>query len=212
MANAPFPIPAHRTGHADFRHPALRLASPQGTRRGSERRAFEAQQAEFSVDNVAREPLAAAPCHPVPSGEEVAHALIDVSVNPAEDRRLKPFRPAGARQLPFATGSRPATLALPSSWSTDQQGPAQAFIRLARRSPPAASRSTRPIFAAMAIQGARAISITPNSSTTTSKTSSPRSRQCNQGHGLCWPAFPVAGALPCMPLLYLSDGYLCGLC
>jgi hypothetical protein len=33
VANAPFPIPAHRTGRADFRHPALRLASPQGTRR-----------------------------------------------------------------------------------------------------------------------------------------------------------------------------------
>src|SRR5215211_7928820 len=32
MANAPFPIPAHRTGRADLRHPALRLASPQGTR------------------------------------------------------------------------------------------------------------------------------------------------------------------------------------
>jgi len=35
VANAPFPIPAHRTGRADFRHPALRLASPQGTRRRS---------------------------------------------------------------------------------------------------------------------------------------------------------------------------------
>jgi uncharacterized membrane protein YphA (DoxX/SURF4 family) len=27
MASAPFPIPAHRTGRADLRHPALRLAS-----------------------------------------------------------------------------------------------------------------------------------------------------------------------------------------
>src|SRR3981189_3292789 len=33
MANAPFPIPAHQTGRADFRHPAFRLASPHGTRR-----------------------------------------------------------------------------------------------------------------------------------------------------------------------------------
>jgi len=32
MANAPFPILAHQTGRADFRHPAFRLASPQGTR------------------------------------------------------------------------------------------------------------------------------------------------------------------------------------
>jgi hypothetical protein len=31
MANAPFPIPAHQTGQADFRHPAFRLVSPQGT-------------------------------------------------------------------------------------------------------------------------------------------------------------------------------------
>ena len=28
LANAPFPIPAHQTGRADFRHPAFRLASP----------------------------------------------------------------------------------------------------------------------------------------------------------------------------------------
>ena len=35
MANAPFPIPAHQTGRAYFRHPAFRLASPQGTRRSA---------------------------------------------------------------------------------------------------------------------------------------------------------------------------------
>src|ERR1700676_4049442 len=32
-AIAPFPLPAHRTGRADFPHPALRPTSPQGTRR-----------------------------------------------------------------------------------------------------------------------------------------------------------------------------------
>ena len=32
FGNAPFPIPAHRTGRADLRHPALRLVSPLGTR------------------------------------------------------------------------------------------------------------------------------------------------------------------------------------
>jgi hypothetical protein len=37
MANAPFPIPARQTGRADFRHPAFRLASPQGTRRQTNR-------------------------------------------------------------------------------------------------------------------------------------------------------------------------------
>ena len=33
FALAPFPLPAHQTGRADFRHPAFRLASPQGTQR-----------------------------------------------------------------------------------------------------------------------------------------------------------------------------------
>jgi hypothetical protein len=30
---APFPFPTHRTGRADFRHPALRLAASHGTLR-----------------------------------------------------------------------------------------------------------------------------------------------------------------------------------
>src|SRR3954470_4932951 len=30
---APFPVPAHQTGRADFPHPAFRLVSPHGTRR-----------------------------------------------------------------------------------------------------------------------------------------------------------------------------------
>src|SRR5947208_4715444 len=75
MASAPFPIPAHRTGRADLRHPALRLASPLGTRRGIEGQAFEAQQTAFSVDYLTGEPASAAPCHFMPSGEEIAHAL-----------------------------------------------------------------------------------------------------------------------------------------
>jgi hypothetical protein len=35
MANAPFPIPAHQTERADFRHSAFRLASSQGTRQSA---------------------------------------------------------------------------------------------------------------------------------------------------------------------------------
>src|SRR5437016_5173358 len=101
MANAPFPIPARRTGRADLRHPALRLASPQGTRRCSQWQAFEAPQAAFSVDNVTGEPMRAAPGHLVPSGEEIAHALIDVSVHSTECRAACPVaevvRPAEQR-------------------------------------------------------------------------------------------------------------------
>jgi len=84
MAITPFPISAHRTGGPDFRSPALRLASPQGTRRGNEWQAFEAQQTEFPIDRVVREPAGAAPCHFVPSCEEVAHALVGIAVNTAE--------------------------------------------------------------------------------------------------------------------------------
>src|SRR5215472_15259923 len=84
MAITPFPISAHRTGGPDFRSPALRLASPQGTRRGSEWQAFEAQQTEFPIDSVVREPARAAPCHFVPSCEEVTHALVGIAVNAAE--------------------------------------------------------------------------------------------------------------------------------
>ena len=40
---APFPVPAHQTGRADFPHPAFRLVSPRSTRRGpSSVRAAEA--------------------------------------------------------------------------------------------------------------------------------------------------------------------------
>ena len=42
VANVPFPTNAHRTGLAGLPHPALRLASRQGTRRGFRWQAFEA--------------------------------------------------------------------------------------------------------------------------------------------------------------------------
>src|SRR5207244_5365329 len=41
--NAPFPIPAHRTGRAQLRHPALRLASPRDTRGVNQPRAESAR-------------------------------------------------------------------------------------------------------------------------------------------------------------------------
>ena len=47
--------------------------------------------------------MGATPCHFVPSGEEVAHALIDVSVNAAESRSARPvaevIRPAEQRPV-----------------------------------------------------------------------------------------------------------------
>src|SRR5206468_8161279 len=51
--------------------------------------------------NFTGEPACAAPCHFVPSGEEVAHALVDVSVDRAECRSARPVtevvRPAEQR-------------------------------------------------------------------------------------------------------------------
>ena len=60
----------HRELGADFRHPAFRLASPRGTRRGSSVQALEAQNAESAI---------AAPLHLVPSREEPAHAFNDAT-------------------------------------------------------------------------------------------------------------------------------------
>jgi hypothetical protein len=81
MANAPFPIPAHQTGRADFRHPAFRLASPQGTRRDCLGQALEAQNAEFSMNYIECESAIAAPLHLVPSREEPALTFKDVLVD-----------------------------------------------------------------------------------------------------------------------------------
>jgi hypothetical protein len=81
MANTPFPIPAHQTGRADFRHPAFRLASPQGTRRDRSGQALEAQNAEFSMNYIECESAIAAPLHLVPSREEPARTFKDVLVD-----------------------------------------------------------------------------------------------------------------------------------
>src|SRR6516164_6352727 len=67
LAIAPFPIPAHQTGRADFRHPAFRLVSPRGTRRGHSGQALKAQNAEFSMNDIEYESAVAAPLHLVPS-------------------------------------------------------------------------------------------------------------------------------------------------
>jgi len=71
----------HTTGRADFRHPAFRLASPQGTRRDCSGQALEAQNAEFSMNYIECESAIAAPLHLVPSREEPAHAFKDVLVD-----------------------------------------------------------------------------------------------------------------------------------
>src|SRR5262249_21390003 len=87
IANAPFPIPAHRTGRAALPHPALRLASPRGTRRCLQWQAFEAQEATFSLDDVTGQPACPAPSHPMPSADEDAPALPDRTAAPTHVTR-----------------------------------------------------------------------------------------------------------------------------
>src|SRR6187431_258428 len=50
VASAPFPILAHRTGRADLRHPALRLASSLGPQQGTSEQAFHTEHAALTVD------------------------------------------------------------------------------------------------------------------------------------------------------------------
>src|SRR5258708_5527666 len=80
-ATPPFPTPRRPTGQADFRHPAFRLASPQGTRRDRSGQALEAQNAEFSMNDIECESAIAAPLHLVPSREEPAHTFKDILVD-----------------------------------------------------------------------------------------------------------------------------------
>ena len=77
MAVAPFPIPAHRTGRADFRHPALRLASaayrtasgPMPARRWwSQMHTLEAQDAVGPEDFLCRRAAGYRGIAPCPDG------------------------------------------------------------------------------------------------------------------------------------------------
>ena len=63
--------------------------SSHGTQRCVEWSAFEAQEPAFPIDHITGEAFGPAPCHFVPSGEEIAHALIDVSVNTTECRSTR---------------------------------------------------------------------------------------------------------------------------
>jgi hypothetical protein len=82
FGHRPVSHPRSQTGRADFRHPAFRLASPRGTRRGRSGQALQAQNAEFSMNDIECESAIAAPLHLVPSHEEPAHTFEDVLVDP----------------------------------------------------------------------------------------------------------------------------------
>ena len=113
LAVTPFPIPAHQTGRAGFRHPAFRLASPRGTRRFPDMHVSQTQNAEFTKHHVVAEGSCAAPRHFVSPHEEVANAVGDVSVD--RPIRLQPCaiakvtRPTSQHAVELIAHLRPRT-------------------------------------------------------------------------------------------------------
>src|SRR6202162_1690722 len=87
VAIAPFPLPAHRTGRADFPHPALRPASSQGPRRLSHGEFAQAHHAELAEDVRIREPSGPLRRDLVPLDQEVPYARGDMMVDRAVGRR-----------------------------------------------------------------------------------------------------------------------------
>src|SRR5262245_776154 len=81
VASAPFPIPAHRTGRADLRHPALRLASSQGLRLCAVVREPEVIDANVAVHGLDGEPSRAAPAQLMAPPQELANSREDMIVN-----------------------------------------------------------------------------------------------------------------------------------
>src|SRR5882757_9261213 len=88
VAIAPFPLPAHRTGRADFPHPALRPASSQGPRRWSHGLlGAQTEDAKLAEHGVSREPCGPARRDLVTLDQEALHACHDMIVNDAVSRR-----------------------------------------------------------------------------------------------------------------------------
>ena len=79
--SSPFPLPAHRTGRADFPHPALRLASWQAHDMAPALRHARAQHTKRAEHRVHTDMPATARRQLVTPGEEVAHVVIQVRLD-----------------------------------------------------------------------------------------------------------------------------------
>ncbi len=108
---APFPFPAHQTGRADFPHPAFRLASWRGFRRGVGMVAPERDDFQFAVNGRTGEVSRAPVLHLVPPGEEGAHVIddvvIDVPIRLGEAAVAEIRRPAEQKPVQLSAGFRP---------------------------------------------------------------------------------------------------------
>ncbi len=119
-ALAPFPVPAHRTGLADFPHPALRPASPHRCRRRRPQlRPAQAQHAHLLL----RFEAELAPELPDPNG--VARLIANRLVLSLVDKHAGSQGPSLHRHYPASSLLRPCPTPLPSRrpvdnvWSCD---------------------------------------------------------------------------------------------
>src|SRR5436309_1314563 len=84
LAIAPFPLPAHRTGRADFPHPALRPASSQDPRLWSHGLpGSQTEDTKLTEHDLSREPCGPSRRDLVTLDQESLHARHDVVVNGA---------------------------------------------------------------------------------------------------------------------------------
>ena len=110
----PFPFPAHQTGRANFPHPAFRLASSRGTRRGAKMNPAQPKHAEIPEHGPSREPRGAARRHLVTPDQKMPHALIDVIVDRSIGRQARPVaevvRPAAQHAVQLVAHLGPGCL------------------------------------------------------------------------------------------------------
>ena len=139
----PFPFPAHQTGRANFPHPAFRLASSRGTRRGAKMNPAQPKHAEIPEHGPSREPRGAARRHLVTPDQKMPHALIDVIVDRSIGRQARPVaevvRPAAQHAVQLVAHLGPGCLvAGPQEPSDFQLEPSHALPGRARPQIPVA--------------------------------------------------------------------------
>jgi hypothetical protein len=93
----PFPIPAHRTGHGHFEHPALRQISPAGSRTSAPGQ-HQTCDAKRTEDGLVRQNTRATPGRLASPPQKRANAIGDMVVN----------RPIGPRPGRVAEVVQPA--------------------------------------------------------------------------------------------------------
>ena len=114
---APCPVSAHRTGRADFPHPALRLVSRRGTRLRADRQRSHSVHPERAKHLLGRETPGPARRDLMPSPKKATHAAVDVVVDRSTGGRpgavAEVGRPAAYRAVETIPALRPAPLDYP---------------------------------------------------------------------------------------------------